>query len=88
MDNVACILEGEESSNCWQLVDQNYLNNTNDTYNTSSVGSYYDNENLMQLQATKSNDQQNTLAVSGGGNYSQNLIDSFESGSCGYTKFF
>lgn len=44
----------------------------------------------MQLHSNTNNenDEQNNLTAPNSGNYSQNLIDSFENGGCGYTKFF
>lgn len=45
LENVACTLEGEETSSCWHTVDYlcSDLNDLNNTYNNSSTDSYYDN---------------------------------------------
>lgn len=97
LENVACTLEGEEASTCWHPVDYlcSDLNDVNNTYNNSSLESFYDNNRMHTLTGTNPNNTNTTnqssddFNVDGdGGNYVHNILDTFDNDKVGFSKFF
>lgn len=64
LENVACTLEGEEASNCWHPVDYlcSDLNDVNNTYNNSSIESFYDNNRMQNLTGANTNTTTNNMS--------------------------
>lgn len=97
LENVACTLEGEEASNCWHPVDYlcSDLNDVNNTYNNSSLESFYDNNrmhNTNNCNTTNTNKQENIEEDDHDEderqNYVHNILDNFDNEKVGFSKFF
>lgn len=99
LENVACTLEGEESSNCWQSIDflsadldldfNNVAQHAGDgfSYSNNLTNSH---ENILQPPINPQNTHHNHHSSSllhHTNNYAHNLMDSFEDKN-GFNKFF